>query len=181
VAHWQSRSTRRGTDSQEYLKKEERALIDAVRERAEQRAEQEKKQKEREKRKPVNIPVGHNVVNLQLAPNGKYVIATISEPAAGAKNIIVPNYVTESAYTEDIPGRSKVGDVQARTRLMIIDVETGEAKNVDHGQKAGHRSSDASDGAKQKADLLKPGHNRLLPGRMIATWTFRNFSGRMTA
>jgi dipeptidyl aminopeptidase/acylaminoacyl peptidase len=128
-------ATPKGTDSQEYLKKEERALIDAVRERAEQRAEQEKKQKEREKRKPVNIPAGRNVINLQLAPNGKYVVATVSEPATGAKNIIVPNYVTESAYTEDISGRTKVGDVQGRTRLMIIDVETGESKDIDHGQK----------------------------------------------
>ncbi|HEY6046010.1 MAG TPA: alpha/beta fold hydrolase [Pyrinomonadaceae bacterium] len=128
-------ATPKGTDSQEYLKKEERALIDAVRERADQRADQEKKQKEREKRKPVNIPLGRNVINLQLSPNGKHVVATVSEPATGAKNIIVPNYVTESAYTEDIPGRTKVGDVQGRTRLMIIDVETGEAKNVDHGQK----------------------------------------------
>src|SRR5262249_9260133 len=36
---------RRGTDSQEYLKKEERGLIEAVRERAEQREDQEKKRK----------------------------------------------------------------------------------------------------------------------------------------
>src|SRR5260370_1092297 len=57
------------------------------------------------------------------------------EPGAGAKNTIVPNYVTESAYTEDITGRTKVGDTQGRTRLVIIDVETGETKNVDHGQR----------------------------------------------
>src|SRR5713226_5851906 len=125
----------KGTDSQEYLKKEERALLDAVRERAEQREEQEKKRKEREKRKPLNLPAGQNAVALTLSPDGKYVIATISEPGAAAKNTIVPNYVTESAYTEDIPGRTKVGDAQNRTRLAIIDVETGETKNVDHGQK----------------------------------------------
>ena len=125
----------RGTESQEYLKKEERALIESVRERAEQREEQEKKRKEREKRKPFNVPTGQNVTNLTLSPDGKYVIATISEPGAGAKNIIVPNYVTESAYTEDIPGRNKVGDTQSRTRLVLIDVGTGETKNIDHGQK----------------------------------------------
>jgi dipeptidyl aminopeptidase/acylaminoacyl peptidase len=125
----------KGTDSQEYLKKEERALLDAVRERAEQREEQEKKRKEREKRKPLNLPTGQNAVALTLSPDGKYVIATISEPATGAKSTIVPNYVTESAYTEDIPGRTKVGDTQGRTRFVIIDVETGESKNVDHGQK----------------------------------------------
>jgi dipeptidyl aminopeptidase/acylaminoacyl peptidase len=125
----------KGTDSQEYLKKEERALLDAVRERAEQREEQEKKRKEREKRKPFNLPAGQNAISLTLSPDGKCVVATISEPATGAKNTIVPNYVTESAYTEDIPGRTKVGDTQNRARFVIIDVETGESKNVDHGQR----------------------------------------------
>ncbi len=128
-------ATPRGTDSQEYLKKEERALLDAVRERAEQREEQEKRRKEREKRKPLSLPTGQNAVNLNLSPDGKRVIATITEPGTGAKNTIVPNYVTESGYTEDIPGRSKVGDVQNRSRLVVIDVETGDTKNVDHGQK----------------------------------------------
>lgn len=128
-------ATPKGTDSQEYLKKEERTLLDAVRERAEQREDQEKKRKEREKRKPLNLPTGQNAIALNLSPDGKNVIATISEPATGAKNTIVPNYVTESAYTEDIPGRTKVGDTQGRTRLAIINVETGESKNVDHGQR----------------------------------------------
>jgi dipeptidyl aminopeptidase/acylaminoacyl peptidase len=130
-----SGAQQRGTDSQEYLKKEERALLDAVRERAEQREEQEKKRKEREKRKPLNLPTGQNAIALNLSPDGKYVIATVSEPATGSKNTIVPNYVTESAYTEDISGRTKVGDTQGRTRLMIIDAETGETKSIDHGQR----------------------------------------------
>src|SRR5437667_6483273 len=130
-----SETQQRGTDSQEYLKKEERALLDSVRERAEQREEQEKKRKEHEQRKPFNLPTGQNVTSLTLSPDGRRVIATISEPGTGSKNTIVPNYVTESAYTEDIPGRTKVGDTQNRPHLTIIDVETGETKNVDHGQK----------------------------------------------
>jgi len=128
-------ATPKGTDSQEYLKKEERGLLDAVREKAEQREEQEKKRKEREKRKPFNLPAGQNVVNLSLSPDGKYVIATITEPGTGSKNTIVPNFVTESGYTEDIPGRTKVGDTQNRTRLTIINIESGETKNIDHGQR----------------------------------------------
>src|SRR5437879_12756222 len=83
-------ATPKGTDSQEYLKKEERALLDAVRERAEQREEQEKKRKEREKRKSFNIPTGQGIANLSLSPDGQYVVATITEPAAGNKNTIVP-------------------------------------------------------------------------------------------
>jgi dipeptidyl aminopeptidase/acylaminoacyl peptidase len=130
-----SATPQRGTDSQETLKKEERGLLDAVRERAEQREEQDKRRKEREKRKPFNVPGGQNVINLNLSPDGKYVTATVSEPATGSKNTIVPNYVTESGYTEDIPGRSKVGDTQNRTRLVVINTENGDTRNVDHGQR----------------------------------------------
>lgn len=125
----------RSTDSQEYLKKEERALIDAVKERAEQRDAQEARRRQRETRRPFSVPQGQIVTNLVLSTDGKYVTATINEPATGAKNTIVPNYVTESGYTEDIPGRTKVGDTQGRSRLMIINTETGEAKQIDHGQR----------------------------------------------
>ena len=125
----------KGTDSQEYLKKEERTLIEAVREKAENREEQEKKRKEREKRKPYFAPNGSSVANLQLSPDGKYVSAGTVRRPNNAKNAIVPNYVTESAFTEDIPSRSKVGDAQGEMGMIVINVETGEAKTVDPGLK----------------------------------------------
>ncbi len=123
------------SSSQDFIKKEERELIEAIKERAQNREEQEAKRKAREKRKPFTPPAGQSVGSLTLSPDGKQVLATLFQPAAGAKNIIVPNYVTESAYTEDIPGRSKVGDAQGRSSLTILSVETGESKLVDHGQK----------------------------------------------
>ncbi|MDX6484226.1 MAG: hypothetical protein QOE95_1997 [Gaiellaceae bacterium] len=124
-----------GSESQETVRKEERELIDAVRERTEAREQQEAKSKAKEKRKPLNLPAGQSVLNLTLSPDGAFIIATIGEPAAGARNTIVPNYVSDSGYTEEIPGRTKVGDVQGRTRQMIINVETGDAKQIDHGQR----------------------------------------------
>lgn len=124
-----------GTDGQEFLKKEERALLDSVREVALQREEQDAKRKKLEPRKPFNLPNGQNVVSLNLSPNGKLVIATISEPVTGAKGTIVPNFVTESGFTEDIPGRTKAGEPRNRTRLLIINVESGETAAIDHGQK----------------------------------------------
>ena len=130
-------AARRGTDSQEALKKEERDLLDVVRERAEKREADEKKRTEREKgnRKPFQLTTGQNAGNMSLSPDGKSVIVVVNETATGAKNTIVPNYVTEAGYTEDIPSRTKVGDVQGRGRVAIIDVETGESKWVDHGQR----------------------------------------------
>src|SRR5262247_1842618 len=120
-------SQQRGAESQEYVKKEERELIEAVRERAQNREEQEAKRKQREKRKSFTPPAASSVANLQLSPDGKFVLASVFQSPSGAKNAVVPNYVTESAYTEEIPSRNKVGDEQNRTRLAIITVETGEA------------------------------------------------------
>ncbi|MGE0882631.1 MAG: prolyl oligopeptidase family serine peptidase [Blastocatellales bacterium] len=125
----------KGTESQEYLKKEERALLEAVRERAENREQQEAKRKAREKRKPFSLPGGQSASNLQLSPDGRFVIATVIQPANGAKNSIVPNYVTESAYTEDIRARGNVGDAQGKSRMVVIAVESGESKWVEHGLK----------------------------------------------
>ena len=126
----------RGSDSQETIRKEERDLLDVVRERAEKREDDDKRRKERETgRKPFQLTVGQNAGTMALSPDGKYVIVSVNENGNGAKNTIVPNYVTESGYTEDIPGRSKVGDIQGRGRMAIVSVETGDFKWVDHGQR----------------------------------------------
>jgi dipeptidyl aminopeptidase/acylaminoacyl peptidase len=165
-------------------------LLDAVRERAEQREEQEKKRKERETRKPFAVPAGQNVLNLNLSPDGKYVIATISEPGAGSKNTIVPNYVTESAYTEDIPGRNKVGDTQNRTRLVVINVESGETKNVDHGQKLPasappqRTEMNATDTQRVSTGAVATGlkrRPRLQANQKLAKCSSRNCSGQTMA
>ncbi|HST20678.1 MAG TPA: DPP IV N-terminal domain-containing protein, partial [Blastocatellia bacterium] len=130
-----SSQQQRGTDSQEYLKKEERDLLDVVKRRAEKREEDEAKRKQQEKRKPFNLQPRQSVGSLQLSPDEKSVIAAVVDSAEGSKNTIVPNYVTESSYTEDISSRTKVGDTQNRTRLAILDAQNGDVKWVDHGQK----------------------------------------------
>jgi dipeptidyl aminopeptidase/acylaminoacyl peptidase len=127
--------TRRGTDSQETLKKEERELLEVIRERAEKGEDDDKKRKARETRKPFQLTQGQTAGNLSLTPDKRSVIVTVNEAATGSKNTIVPNYVTESAYTEDIPSRSKVGDTQFRSRIAIVSVETGDSKWIDHGQR----------------------------------------------
>ena len=123
----------RGTDSQEYLKKEQKELLEVVRERAALREEQDKKRQQDNPRKPFTLQTRQSVAGLQLTPDEKYVMTTVSE-TSNARNTVVPNYVTDSGYTEDISGRSNVGDTQSTSRLAAIGVETGEVKWVDHGQ-----------------------------------------------
>jgi dipeptidyl aminopeptidase/acylaminoacyl peptidase len=123
----------RGTDSQEYLKKEQKELLEAVRERAALREVEDKKREQANPRKPFTLQTRQSVTGLQLTPDEKYVMAAVTE-TGNARDTVVPNYVTDSGYTEDIPGRSNVGDTQSTTRLAAIGVETGEVKWVDHGQ-----------------------------------------------
>jgi len=128
-------SQQRGTESQEYLKKEERELLDAVKRRAQKREEDEERRKRENPRKPFNLGPRQSVTTLQLSPDEKYIFALVTESAEGARNTIVPNYVTETAFTEEIPARTKVGDAQARARLAVLNASTGDVSWVDHGQK----------------------------------------------
>ncbi len=127
---------KKGTDSQESLKKQEKDLLEVIRERAAKREEDEARKKRENPRKPFTLAARQTIAWLELAPDEKYVVAGVREPGTDAKSMIVSNYVTESGYTEDISGRTKVGDVQTRVRVAILSVETGEVKWVDHGQKA---------------------------------------------
>ena len=121
--------------SQEYLKNEQKELLDAVRERVAVREEADARRKKDEPARKPFTPTGRETVaQLQLSPDEKIVFATVSEPGS-PRSTIVPNYITESGYTEDINGRSNVGDSQNTSRLAMIDVATGEVKWVDHGQR----------------------------------------------
>ena len=121
---------KKGTDSQEVLKKEERGLLAVVAERARKRQDDEAKRKRENPRKPYVLKAGESVAALELTPGEQYVVALFKHAPEDAKKTAVPNYVTESAYTEDIPSRSKVGDKQERTSLAVIAVDTGEMKPV---------------------------------------------------
>ena len=123
------------TASQESLKKEQKELFETVRERAARREEAEARRKREHPRKPFTLQARQSVAELQLSPDQKYVIATVVE-ASGARNTTVPQWITDSAYTEDSSGRSNVGDTQAHPRLAVFDAASGEMKWVDHGQKA---------------------------------------------
>jgi len=61
------------------------------------------------------------LTGVQLSPDGRYVTYRLIQMAEGAKSGIVPDYVTSSGYTEDIPNRTKVGSPQATSESFIYD------------------------------------------------------------
>jgi dipeptidyl aminopeptidase/acylaminoacyl peptidase len=114
------------TESQTFIKEEEQKLIGHVREAA------EKKKKEEEKKKKAALPKleikeGQSVSDAALAPDDDHVFLLVAEKAERAKTAQVPNYVTESAYTEEIASRTKAGDAQEKRALAILSRKTGKA------------------------------------------------------
>jgi dipeptidyl aminopeptidase/acylaminoacyl peptidase len=70
------------------------------------------------------IVYGDKRVNsVQLSPDGRYITYRLIQPAEGAKNGIVPNYVTGSGFTEDIPNRTKVGAPQSSSVSYVFDIK----------------------------------------------------------
>jgi dipeptidyl aminopeptidase/acylaminoacyl peptidase len=118
------RAEPRLTDSQKFIRDEEQKLIGHVRDAKEEREKAEEKAK-KEKLPSFDLQDRQSAVDLMLSPDESHVFILIGERPAGSKNTIVPNYVTESGYTEDIPGRSYVGDTQDRRLLAVLNVKTG--------------------------------------------------------
>lgn len=123
----QRRSEPRLSDSQKFIKDEEQKLIAYTKQQADQKKKQE--EKARKDKPPVfEISAQQSAVDLMLSPDETHVFIVVSErPAAGAKSTIVPNYVTDSGYVEDIPARTNVGDTQDRRLLAVLNLQTGKS------------------------------------------------------
>ncbi len=117
--------------NREFLKTQEKELIEAVRDRAKLKEEADARAKKLHSRKPFELQARQTIQSLELCPDEKCVIAVVSERSAAAKPETVPNYVTESAYVEEITGRTNVGDTQVHNRVAILDAVTGAVRWVE--------------------------------------------------
>ena len=114
------------TDAQKFLREEESKLLKSVREAA------EKKKKEGEKKKKAapprfEITDKQSVPDALLSPDDRHAFLLVADKAEGARVAEVPSYVTESAYAESKPARTRVGDAQERRRLAVLDLQTGKS------------------------------------------------------
>src|SRR2546423_10989499 len=116
----------RETDSQKFVKAEEQKLIEHTRTEAEKKKKNEEKEKARALPK-YELADRQSATDLQLSPDGKHVFIVVTERSEAAKRPNVPNYVTESSYTEDIPARTFVGDAQDKRIVVVMNVDTGKA------------------------------------------------------
>ena len=69
-----------------------------------------------------SIPIEDKTLQgLTVSPDGRFVSYTLVRQPANAKTTIVPSYVTETGFTTDIPGRTKVGAAQRTIEFFIYD------------------------------------------------------------
>jgi dipeptidyl aminopeptidase/acylaminoacyl peptidase len=58
-----------------------------------------------------------------LAPNADFITYRSTKGGSGAKSTIVPSYVTESGYTEDLPARTKVGASPNNSQFFVYNIK----------------------------------------------------------
>ena len=118
-----ARDTAKG--ERRYLENQQRELLDVIRDRREERLHRERLDSLRARVPAVYLGKDVTLQGAEVSPSGRYVLLTTGMRAEGQRATIVPNYVTESGFTEDIPARGKVGDAQASGRVGILELATG--------------------------------------------------------
>jgi dipeptidyl aminopeptidase/acylaminoacyl peptidase len=103
-----------------WLKKEQSQLFDVIKNKDSLNRSLARTALSKSTLKPIYLEDKY-LTNLAISPNGHYVTYQLIGTAAGSTRSIVPNYVTASGYTEDIPGRTKVGEPAASYQDYIFD------------------------------------------------------------
>ncbi len=106
----------------QWLYNDQLALFEVLRERKEKTDRHDTLMKREDLKRPLAIYTGEKcVTNQQMSPDGKYVTYLIVEKSED-KGTIMPNYVTESGYTENEDTRSKVGNEPDTYQMFIYDI-----------------------------------------------------------
>lgn len=106
---------------EEWLKQDQLSYMKVLQERKAKRdaAEQYQKAHEIKKLKPIETN-GKTPGNLTISPDGRFVLYTLYTQGSGRRTF-VPEFVTESGFTESIPTRTKVGTQQGASTGYIYD------------------------------------------------------------
>jgi Tol biopolymer transport system component len=110
------------SEQEKWLKADQLAYIEVLKQRSDNKKTSEKMQKADRPKRPKEIYLDEkNVDNIQLSPDQKYITYRLSKNA-NPKSTIVPNYVTESGFAEDISARTKVGATQNASEFFVYDI-----------------------------------------------------------
>ncbi len=111
-----------GTIEERWLANEQTQYIEVLKQRKEKKDAATEYNKQHELPELRKLYTGNDRLNgLNLSPDGANISYRLIASPTGGKKTIVPDYVTESGYTTDIPGRGKVGEPQSATTFFVYD------------------------------------------------------------
>jgi dipeptidyl aminopeptidase/acylaminoacyl peptidase len=111
-----------GNEQERWLKSQQLELFDIIKVKDKDRKLDSIEAKDNVQKKLKEIAVGDQLVGgITLSPDSRYITYTLTKRATDAKTTIVPNYVTASGFTEDIPNRTKVGASMTTSESFIFD------------------------------------------------------------
>ncbi|HEU5165032.1 MAG TPA: prolyl oligopeptidase family serine peptidase, partial [Chitinophagaceae bacterium] len=110
---------------EDWLKNDQLTYFEVLRSRKDKRDKADAYNKALPKAKELrNINIEDKTMQgLSLSPDGRFVTYRLVRAAANAKTTIVPSYVTETGFTTDIQGRTKVGAALGTSEFYIYDRE----------------------------------------------------------
>lgn len=110
-------------EQEKWLNNDQLSYMEIVRERSDKKKATDKSRKSDQPKRAKEIFVDDkNVDNVKVSPDEKFITYRLVKNSGSAKNTIVPNYVTESGFTTDIPARTKVGSPQNSYESFVYDV-----------------------------------------------------------
>lgn len=113
LTHFVSDNTKqnpKANAANEALEKDQLELFSILRERQAKKEAKDEYIKKTQPKKLTEIPTNNrSLIGLVASPDLQYIFYKLRANNSQNKRTIIPNYVTESGYTEDITGRTKVG------------------------------------------------------------------------
>ncbi|GAA4448190.1 prolyl oligopeptidase family serine peptidase [Nibrella saemangeumensis] len=111
------------SEQETWLKRDQLSLFEVLKERKEKKDEGDKITKAEKPQQPKPLYTdGRTVTSQTLSPDGKFVTFNLVKTAKDAKTAIVPSYVTETGFTEDLQARTKVGAPASSYEFFVYDV-----------------------------------------------------------
>ena len=116
-----------------FLEEQQEELFEHIRRRKAREEEEEAREEAvaGDEPEPLYVPEGERLQGLSASPDGSYVLVSAVRRPSGARQTMVPFWITESGYTEPRDVRTKVGDTPGRPRLGLLDTATGESMWLD--------------------------------------------------
>lgn len=111
-------------DQEKFLKDDQLAMFEVLKERKEKKDAGKKITDGEKATYPKEIYLGDkNVSTQEISPDERYITYRLTQTNKSAKSTIVPNYVTESGFTEDISARTKVGATDSDAEFWVYNVK----------------------------------------------------------